>query len=88
MGKNKDLEFEEFDMLEQININILNTDQPKDKKIWCVDLDGFDIGCLNSYMLTYDEALKMCQTSFNNDEGSNFIVYVPDEHKIKKEESE
>lgn len=68
-----------------LDIKIIDTDQPKDKKIWCVDLCGFDIGCLNSYMLTYDEALKMCHTSFDNDEGSNFIVYVPDEHKIRKE---
>ena len=71
-------------MLKQIIIKILDTDQPKDKEIWCVDLDGFDIGCLNSYMLTYYEALKMCQKSFDDDEGTNFTVYVPDEHKIKK----
>lgn len=72
-------------MVEQNNISIQDIDQLKNEKIWCVDLIGFDIGCLNSYMLTYDEALKMCQMSFEDGEGSDFVIYVPDEHKIKKE---
>lgn len=72
-------------MIKQISIKTLDSDQPKDKKIWCVDLIGFDIGCLNSYMLTHDEAIKMCLASFDDGEGSDFTVYVPDEHKIRKE---
>ena len=65
-----------------IEILIKNEDQPKDKKIWSVWSDEFDIGEINTYLLTYDEALKMCHKSFDEKEGSVYIIYVDDKHLV------
>lgn len=68
-------------MREKITIEMLDEDQPKDMKIWSVWLDGFDLGELNSYMLTHEQAIKMCHTSYDAGEGTKYTVYVPDDYK-------
>ena len=71
-------------MARKINIKIEDSDQPKDKAIWSISSDGFDVGELNAYILTYDAAIEMCHIAYDEGEGSKFIVYVDDKNKIKK----
>lgn len=69
-------------MARKIDIKIEDSDQPKDKAIWSISSDGFDVGELNAYLLVYDAAIEMCHISHEEDEGSKFIVYVDDKNKI------
>lgn len=72
-------------MARKIEIKIEDSDQPKDKAIWSISTDGFDVGELNAYLLTYDAAIEMCHIAYDEGEGSKFIVYVDDKNKIKKD---
>lgn len=63
-------------------------DRPNDKKananIWSVYSNEFDIGELNSYLLTYDKAVKMCVNAYNAGEGDSFrITTIPRKTWIK-----
>ena len=71
-------------MARKIDIKIEDLDQPKDKAIWSISSDEFDVGELNAYILTYDAAIEMCHIAYDEGEGSKFIVYVDDKYKIKK----
>ena len=72
-------------MASKIEIKIEDSDQPKDKAIWSVFSDGFDMGELNAYMLTYNEAIEMCHIAYDNNEGIKFTLFVPENYKIIKD---
>ena len=65
------------------NISFLDTDQPKDEKIWSVYSDNFDIGELNSYKLTHKEAIEMCFKAYSKEDGSKFTICVSEPTKKK-----
>ena len=63
----------------KIRINISEEDRcaPKNKKIWSVGSNCLPFE-INSYYLTYQEALKMCHVAHENEEGDEFTIYVDD----------
>lgn len=50
----------------------------KKKKIWSVYSNDFDVGEINSYLITFDEAVKMCHTAFLEGEGTVFTIMDKD----------
>lgn len=73
-------------MARKIDIKIEDSDQPKDKAIWSVFSDGFDMGELNAYMLTYNEAIETCHIAYDEDEGNSFTIFVPEQYKTTKDQ--
>lgn len=73
-------------MARKIDIKIEDSDQPKDKAIWSILSDDFDIGELNAYMLTYDAAVEMCHIAYDEGEGNSFTVFVPEKYKTIKDQ--
>ena len=72
-------------MARNIDIKIEDSDQPKDKAIWSILSDGFDIGELNAYMLTYDAAVEMCHIAYDEGERNSFTIFVPEQYKTTKD---
>ena len=68
----------------KIEISLLEEDKvfPKNKKIWSVGSNKIPFE-LNSYYLTYQEALRMCYVAYENEEGNKFTIYVDDNKKNK-----
>ena len=66
----------------KIKINLLEEDRnfPKNESIWSVGSNEIPFE-LNSYCLTYQEALRMCYVAYENEEGSEFTIYVDDNKK-------
>ena len=73
-------------MARKIDIKIEDSDQPKDKAIWAILSDGFDIWELNAYMLTYDAAVEMCHIAYDEGEGNFFTIFVPEQYKTTKDQ--
>ena len=67
-----------------IEISLLEEDKvfPKNKKIWGVGSNKIPFE-LNSYYLTYQEALRMCYVAYENEEGSEFTIYVDNNKRNK-----
>ena len=68
----------------KIKINLLEEDKdfPKNENIWSVGSNEMPFE-LNSYHLTYQEALRMCYVAYENEEGNEFTIYV-DSNKRNK----
>jgi hypothetical protein len=68
----------------KIEISLLEEDKvfPKNEKIWSVGSNKIPFE-LNSYYLTYQEALRMCYVAYGNEEGNKFTIYVDDNKKNK-----
>ena len=66
----------------KIKINLLESDKdfPKNESIWSVSSNEMPFE-LNSYYLTYQEALRMCYAAYECDEGNEFTIYVDDSKK-------
>ena len=66
----------------KIKINLLEKDKdfPKNESIWSVGSNEMPFE-LNSYYLTYQEALKMCYVAYECDEGNEFTIYVNNNKK-------
>ena len=66
----------------KIKISLLEEDKvfPKNEKIWSVSSNEIPFK-LNSYYLTYQEALRMCYVAYENEEGSEFTIYVDNNKK-------
>lgn len=68
----------------KIEISLLEEDKvfPKNEKIWSVGSNEIPFE-LNSYYLTYQEALRMCYVAYENEELSEFTIYVDDNKRNK-----
>jgi hypothetical protein len=68
----------------KIEISLLEEDKvfPKNENIWSVGSNEIPFE-LNSYYLTYQEALRMCYVAYENEEGNEFTIYVDDNKKNK-----
>ena len=68
----------------KIKISLLEEDKdfPKNENIWSVGSNKIPFE-LNSYYLTYQEALRMCYVAYECNEGNEFTIYVDDNKKNK-----